>query len=75
MYLYKNISVRYISFLPFLLKMGLIEDKLACQAKCRDGTACLNKSKGGVYCWKHQESLLEGDQKCQNKKFSNSSLV
>lgn len=26
-----------------------------CQAKCRDGTDCLNKAKYGEYCWKHEK--------------------
>ncbi|MEW5896899.1 MAG: pyridoxal-phosphate dependent enzyme [Nanoarchaeota archaeon] len=30
-----------------------------CSARCRDGTACLNRAKEGIFCWKHKAGRTE----------------
>ncbi|MEW5896637.1 MAG: hypothetical protein AB1668_03025 [Nanoarchaeota archaeon] len=31
-----------------------INESHKCQARCRDGTACLNNARFKGYCWKHK---------------------
>lgn len=34
-------------------------DNQRCCARCRDGTACLNRAKEGIFCWKHKRRGAE----------------
>jgi hypothetical protein len=43
-----------------ILKMEFKENKELCQAKCRDGTECLNKARYGEYCWRHRKQVIYG---------------
>ncbi len=49
----------YFAFLHGLkeiFQIKRLKECLNCQATCRDGTLCLNRTSDGTYCWKHKNS-------------------
>ncbi|MBU0460390.1 MAG: hypothetical protein KJ597_00040 [Nanoarchaeota archaeon] len=50
----------YLVFLKMIKKIysgTILKEIRPCQAKCRDGTNCLNKVRDRDYCCKHKPSL------------------
>ena len=40
-------------------KVNEMKEKIPCQATCRDGTHCLNKTMQDSYCCKHRQQVRE----------------